>query len=189
MSFRERSTRTRKTFSRNKNRSRGIFLRERFFLRKEAESDLVLASKNHLLSFFFSQNARSMKKLLISLATFSAILAGGCNATNYDSKEERLTVAKAQREIKIGMPSADVVEVLGSPNMVTTDAQRRETWVYDKVSTNVSSSQTESGVWLLIATVGGSSSRSSSNQRTLTIIVKFDENNLVRDFAYRTSTF
>lgn len=99
--------------------------------------------------------------------------------------EEQLTVAAAQREIKIGMSSADVVAVLGSPNMITTDDQRRETWVYDRVSTNVSSSS--SGVWLLIA--GTSSAKYSQNQRTLTIIVKFDENQKVRDFAYRTSTF
>ncbi len=99
--------------------------------------------------------------------------------------EEQLTVAAAQREIKIGMSSADVVAVLGSPNMITTDDQRRETWVYDRVSTNVSSSS--SGVWLLIA--GTSSTKYSQNQRTLTIIVKFDENQKVRDFAYRTSTF
>lgn len=51
-----------------------------------------------------------------------------------------MTVAKAQTEIKIGMPSSEVVEVLGSPNMVTTDTERRETWVYDKVSTNIQSS-------------------------------------------------
>jgi hypothetical protein len=69
--------------------------------------------------------------------------------------------------------------------MVTTDDQRRETWVYDKVSTNVSSSS--GGVWLLVAGTGSSSSAKS--QRTLTIIVKFDGDGKVRDFAYRTATF
>jgi outer membrane protein assembly factor BamE (lipoprotein component of BamABCDE complex) len=87
------------------------------------------------------------------------------------------------------MSSSKVVEVLGSPNMVTTDDERRETWVYDKVSTEVSSSQSQSGVWLLIAGAGQSDSRMSKNQKTLTIIIKFDDNNKVRDFAYRTSTF
>ena len=99
--------------------------------------------------------------------------------------DEQMTVAKAQREIKIGMSSAEVVEVLGSPNMVTTDDKRRETWVYDRVSSNVS--QSSSGVWLLVA--GASNAKQSSTQRTLTIIVKFDENSKVRDFAYRTSAF
>lgn len=87
------------------------------------------------------------------------------------------------------MSSAEVVEALGSPNMVTTDSERRETWVYDKVSTTVSSKSSESGVWLLLFAASGSSARASSNQRTLTIIVKFDGEGKVRDFAYRTSTF
>ena len=125
-----------------------------------------------------------MKKLLLAMCL--AVTPMLCACTSGDPvAEEKMTVAKAQREIKIGMTSAQVVEVLGSPNMVTTDDKRRETWVYDRVSSNVSSSGT--GVWLLF--VGGESSRKSSNQRTLTIIVKFDENSRVRDFAYRTSTF
>lgn len=126
-----------------------------------------------------------MKKIIAPML-FAALIPfmTGCT-TATSMHEEQMTVAKAQQEIKIGMSSSDVVSVLGSPNMVTTDDQRRETWVYDRVSTNVSASQ--SGVWLLIA--GGSSANRTQNQRTLTIIVKFDENSTVRDFAYRTSTF
>ena len=125
-----------------------------------------------------------MKKVLLAICLATTPLLTACT-TGDPIREEQMTVAKAQREIKVGMTSAEVVEVLGSPNMVTTDDKRRETWVYDKVSSNVSKSS--SGVWLLIA--GAESSKASSNQRTLTIIVKFDENNRVRDFAYRTSTF
>lgn len=127
-----------------------------------------------------------MKKLAMLFVLFAAV---GCSTTDFAVKEEKLTVAKAQREIKIGMPGADVVAVLGSPNMVTTDGQRRETWVYDKVSTNVQTSYSKTGVWFLVGATESGSSSASSNQRTLTIIVKFDEKGLVRDFAYRTSTF
>ena len=125
-----------------------------------------------------------MKKLLLIVCLGITPFLTGCT-TGDPVYEENITVAKAQREIKIGMSSADVVEVLGSPNMVTTDELRRETWVYDRVSSNVSTSQ--AGVWLLV--VGGSSASRTQNQRMLTIIVKFDENSKVRDFAYRTSTF
>jgi len=126
-----------------------------------------------------------MRKLLLSMlfVTIVPFVMACSPATSLH--EEQMTVAKAQREIKIGMSSTEVVEVLGSPNMITTDDQRRETWVYDRISTNVSSSQ--SGVWLLIVSTGSASR--TSNQRTLTIIVKFDENSKVRDFAYRTSAF
>jgi len=125
-----------------------------------------------------------MKKILLIVCLVVSPFLTGCT-TGDPVYEENLTVAKAQREIKIGMTSADVVEVLGSPNMVTTDDKRRETWVYDRVSSNVSTSQ--AGVWLLV--VGGSSAHRTQNQRMLTIIIKFDENSRVRDFAYRTSTF
>jgi len=118
-----------------------------------------------------------------------ALIATACAPVDHGLKDEQMTIAKAQREIKIGMSSSDVVEALGSPNMVTTDDERRETWVYDKVSTEVSSSKSQAGVWILIAGADRSESRKSQNQRTLTIIVKFDENSKVRDFAYRTSSF
>lgn len=125
-----------------------------------------------------------MKKILILFGLVLTPVLCGCTTGN-PVHEEQMTVAKAQREIKIGMTSAEVVEVLGSPNMVTTDDKRRETWVYDRVSSNVS--QSSAGAWLLF--VGGESASRTQNQRTLTIIVKFDENSRVRDFAYRTSTF
>lgn len=99
-----------------------------------------------------------------------------------------LSVAVVQKEIKIGMSSSDVIEVLGSPNIITTDDKRRETWVYDKISTTITSSNSSVGGWLLVF---GSSSKyqTSSTQKTLTIIIKYDEKGLVRDFSYRTSQF
>jgi len=110
-----------------------------------------------------------------------------------DNKTDRITVGKVQKEIKIGMPSSQVIEALGSPNIVTTDEERREVWVYDKIATDVSYSNSESGagVWLLIMGVGGSgrSGSQSTSQRTLTVVVKFDTDKKVRDFAYHSSTF
>lgn len=118
---------------------------------------------------------------------------------------DRITVGKVQREIRVGMTSADVVEALGSPNIVTTDEKRREVWVYDKIATEHAYSTTSGGVSALILAgfVGGdaaggggvlpgfskSTGASSTTQRTLTIIIKYDEENKVRDFAYRQSTF
>ena len=116
-------------------------------------------------------------------------LIGCSSAGNTIEKDEKLTVAKAQKEIKVGMSSAEVLEVLGSPNMVTTDEQRRETWVYDRMSTQVDGSSSSQGVWLLVVGAGGSKASTKSSQRTLTIIVKFDEQSKVRDFAYRSSSF
>jgi outer membrane protein assembly factor BamE (lipoprotein component of BamABCDE complex) len=122
-----------------------------------------------------------------------------------DDASDRLSVGKVQREIRVGMSSAEVVEVLGSPNMVTTDEKRREVWVYDKIATEHAYSTSSGGVSALIlgglaggdGAVGGGAGpsyskgtgASATTQRTLTIIIKFNEQNKVRDFAYRQSSF
>jgi outer membrane protein assembly factor BamE (lipoprotein component of BamABCDE complex) len=101
-----------------------------------------------------------------------------------DSTTDKISIGSVQRGIKVGMSSASVVEVLGSPNMVSTDASRNEVWVYDKIQTTTTSSA--SGYSFFESSVSGAS---SASQKTLTIIVKFDNNNLVKDFSYRTSSF
>jgi len=144
----------------------------------------------------------NIREKLSVLALASALLAG-CSAqqhaTDVRAAEEtnRLTVGTVQREIRMGMSAAAVAEVLGSPNIVTTDDERNETWVYDKISSDVTYSRSSGTVVGLIfggsaggAGVGSSSSGSTStSQRTLTVVIKFDENNMVRDFSYHSSQF
>ena len=111
---------------------------------------------------------------------------------------ERLTVGKVQREIRVGMSGAEVVKVLGSPNIVSTDEERREVWVYDRVSTTTAYSESRAGVLALVLAgdaggalggAGGSAGARSTSQRTLTVIIKFDKEARVRDFAYHASQF
>ena len=144
----------------------------------------------------------------LSLVVALAAILSGCQSVgqhidavqNKDSATS-LTVGKVQREIRVGMTNADVAEILGSPNIVSTDDQRREVWVYDKIATDRAYSTSSGGVSALIlgiATgVGGlaggsfnnSAGASSTSQRTLTIIIKFDKDGRVRDFAYHQSKF
>jgi len=134
-----------------------------------------------------------MKRTLILLGTcFSVVLSvalTGCAAKQAEIEGDRLTVGKVQGEIRVGLDAASVAEILGSPNIVTTDDQRREVWIYDKVSTD--RVDTASGAYGSLVILGAStSSRSSSQrQRTLTIIIKFDEEKKVRDFAYNYTQF
>ena len=46
--------------------------------------------------------------------------------SHHDKFQRNLTVGTVQREIRIGMSSAEVIEVMGSPNVVSTDADRNE---------------------------------------------------------------
>ncbi len=122
-----------------------------------------------------------------------------------DDTADRVTVGTVQREIRVGMTNTAVIEALGSPNVVTTDDERREVWVYDKISTERVYSRDYGGVSALVLGFGGSSGTGgagaatgaynaesgaeSTRQRTLTIVIKYDEASKVRDFAYRTSSF
>lgn len=131
----------------------------------------------------------SIALALVVLFLSSCSTAGSHLKSVQSDAGDKITVGKVQREIRIGMPSAQVIEVLGSPNIVSTDENRLEVWVYDKFATDVSYSNNEGGVWLILGSVGGSSGAASSTQRTLTIVVKFDADKKVRDFAYHSSSF
>jgi outer membrane protein assembly factor BamE (lipoprotein component of BamABCDE complex) len=142
------------------------------------------------------------------LLSFSLLLVlSGCMSANQhyrnlgSTEEREMTVGAVQQEITRGMSGAEVAEVLGSPNIVTTDEQGREVWVYDKISTDVSYSRSSVGgvagglvvggdaAGVAGANAGYSSGASSKTQRTLTVVIKFDEKKKVRDFAYHASRF
>ncbi len=145
-----------------------------------------------------------MHKILLT-ATFLVALSGCMTATQHreavqNETGDRLTVGAVQREIKVGMSGAEVVAVLGSPNIVTTDEERREVWVYDKVATESVYSESHGGALALILatgsvaggalpSAGSSAGARSTTQRTLTVIIKFDRESRVRDFAYHASQF
>lgn len=131
-----------------------------------------------------------MKRLCILLALGTAFALVACSSPPPpQEKAEELTVGKVQGEIKVGMDAASVAQILGSPNIVTTDEQRREVWIYDKVSTDRVDRERSIGGTIIILGGRTSSGESSTTQRTLTIIIKFDEAKKVRDFAYNYSQF
>lgn len=127
-----------------------------------------------------------MKKYLLIAILFSL---QACTRVIQCEPSTKLTTGLVQREIYIGMPASDVAGVLGSPNIVTLDENRDEVWVYDKVSSQIQSSSAGGGVWLLVAGAYKDTYSSESNQRTLTVIVKFDKDKKVKDFTYRQSSF
>jgi hypothetical protein len=136
-----------------------------------------------------------------------ALLAVACTsapehrADVQDNSADRVTVGVVQKDIYIGMPSSAVIESIGSPNVVTTNENRNEVWVYDKLATDVVHSESSSSIWGVIfgplGSAGGgasgnsrqSSGATSMSQRTLTIVIRFDADHRVNDFAYHSSRF
>ena len=133
--------------------------------------------------------ARALPIVLGLIAVLGLSATTGCRHPKPAGSPQNLTVGKVQGEIKVGMPASDVAMILGSPNIVTTDEKRREVWIYDKVSSESVDTQNSFGGSIII--LGGSTRQRqrSENQRTLTIIIKYDEEKKVRDFAYNYSQF
>ncbi|MGD2186347.1 MAG: hypothetical protein PVI71_09470, partial [Desulfobacterales bacterium] len=146
---------------------------------------------------------------LVAIASILSLI--GCMSAHqhyqqtHGSQERQMTIGIVQKEIRKNMSAAQVAEILGSPNIVTTDAGGREVWVYDKISTDVTYSRDAGGLSaiLLIGSASGgaaggglgsgnyshSAGAQSKTQRTLTVVIKFDDQNKVRDFAYHSSRF
>jgi len=139
------------------------------------------------------------------------VLLSGCVTKAYheqqlqSTKEREMTVGLVQKEISVGMSGAEVAEALGSPNIVTRDANGNETWIYDKIATEASYSKSAGslgggagaggvpGTTLILGLIGGGYSKeagaASTTQKTLTVVIKFGENNLVKSFSYHASKF
>lgn len=128
-----------------------------------------------------------------------------CQVLTTPVQEQQMTLGIVQRDIKIGTSQADVAMVLGSPNIVTQDADGKETWIYDKVSSITSYGSSGFGVGigggaggfgshaggLGLANVGYNKHGGTvqSNQKTLTVVLKFDDNHNVASFSYHMSSF
>lgn len=143
--------------------------------------------------------------LTICIAMSGCMTAAEHQQSLGSTKGREMTVGIVQKEIRVGMSQADVATALGSPNIVTKDSTGKETWIYDKIATEASYSSDTGGVSgtvggggfagpaLLLGGVGAGYSKgagaSSSTQKTLTVVIKFDQNNNVESFTYHTSTF
>jgi outer membrane protein assembly factor BamE (lipoprotein component of BamABCDE complex) len=103
--------------------------------------------------------------------------------------EKRLTVGTVQREIQKGMDATAVAEALGAPNIMTTDDQRREVWIYDRIATEHAYMDESGYAGLVLMGYARQGGAVTVSQRTLTVIVKFDTDKRVRDYAYRASRF
>jgi len=134
------------------------------------------------------RSARLQRLALVSLVILAGLALSAC-ASPPPEPTDNLTLGDVQSKISVGMDAASVAQALGSPNIVTTDGEGREVWIYDKISTESQASQGGIGGSIVIFGGSRSSSQSSKTQKTLTVVIKFDETKKVRDFDYNYSKF
>ena len=120
-----------------------------------------------------------MNKIII--ISLTSIILFSC-AANKPDDSNNLTLGTVQSKISKGQSQSSVMDVLGSPNIVTKDSQGREVWTYDRISRD--NEAQSGGFWLYLS--GKSSSASSSSSKSLTILITFDDNKNVLDYTYQS---
>lgn len=129
---------------------------------------------------------RGLIVLLIS------VLLSGCisAAQPIADRNSALTQGSVQLHLEVGKTTkADVLEKFGAPNITTRDGSGREVWTYQR-SAQVSQSSSQSGFWsILIVGQSGKSSGLEATSRMITLIIKFDSDDVVVLFKSRASNF
>ncbi len=109
--------------------------------------------------------------LLINLILLFAGCANPKKSQPNNSNE--LTVGIVQKEIRKGMSQSEVATALGSPNIVSSVGENKETWIYDKISSQVSYEQSGGYATLILLGSNSETLDITSSQKTLTIIINF----------------
>lgn len=141
------------------------------------------------------RNACHALGLILLLSVPTAALAA--HESDAAPRETVLTLGTIQRVIKNGLSANEVLDAAGSPNLVTRGRNGRESWVYDRFSTETSEQGFQvggggvggGGSFLGALGLGGGRKKSSTSQRTLMLVVIFGPEGLVESFTYRSSRF
>ncbi len=122
----------------------------------------------------------------ISTALFLSLGLTGCVTTQgpplatipaRQIETQRITLGALQMSVKPGVSGDEVIKALGSPNIVTSNSDKTETWVYDKM-------MIENEV-----AVGSGAAVSTRSTRTMIVRIKFDKNSKVEDVTYRQMSY
>lgn len=130
-----------------------------------------------------------MKRLCIAI---TPLLILGCASQTQTPllqsrqvETEKITLGSVQSRLREGSSSADVIAALGSPNIVTTNSDKTETWVYDKNFTETEISA--SGINLPFSS-SVSAARAKSS-RSLIVSIKFNKQKTVESIQYRQTSY
>lgn len=134
-----------------------------------------------------SMHIHTLVIIFVIVVTLSACVNPSEPLTQRNSQ---LTQGNVQMNLIVGQTTkAEVLETFGGPNITTRDGTGREVWTYQRAA-QISQASGKSGYWTII--LAGQSSRSSgfeSSTSMITLIIKFDEHDVVSDFRSRTSKF
>lgn len=131
-------------------------------------------------------------KIRLTFICLAVLAVAACQTpiTPVTNQDNQLTHGNVQLNVRVGETTqVEILEVFGAPNITTIDGEGQEVWTYQRHAT-VAQASASSNYWTILL-LGGSNQASGFEQssRTMTLIIKFDENNVVSDFRSRASSF
>ena len=123
-----------------------------------------------------------------------AVALAACTASQppqpVTTRNSDLTHGNVQMRVQVGETTqADILESFGAPNVTTIDGTNQEVWTYQRAATVTQDSSNYNYWTILLAGSGNESSGFEQTSRMTTLIIKFDENDVVSDFRSRSSNF
>jgi len=133
----------------------------------------------------------SVIKIPLIIITSILLLTGCVTAPEpLTKKNSELTQGMVQMNLEVGKTTkAEVVETFGAPNITTRDGDGNEVWTYQRQAQVNQSSSNSGFIFVIIAGKSSSASGFESSSRMMTIIIKFDNEDIVTDFKSRESNF
>lgn len=129
--------------------------------------------------------------LLLSLMSLSACVSIPEPLSNRNSP---LTQGNVQMNIRTGVTTkAQILSTFGAPNVTTRDGEGKEVWTYQRQAQVEQQYSRDGGwgVWAIVAFAGDKTRAAGfeTSSRMMTLIIKFDSNDVVSDFDSRASNF
>ena len=131
-------------------------------------------------------------KLKLPLWLALIALISGCATAPSEpaSGPQTLTQGVVQLNLRVDETTkAEVLDTFGAPNVTTRDSSGREVWSYQRQAQVTESSRQSSGWSILLAGSSQSASGFSTSSRMMTLIIKFNDQDIVTDFRSRASNF
>ena len=127
---------------------------------------------------------------LIAVSSFISLFSSCSSMHPLDEKNSSLTQGNVEMNLHTGITTkAEALEKLGSPNVVTRDGQGRELWTYQRATqTSRGNRFSDLGTLLLIGQSRDQYGFENSSTM-ITLIIKFNNHDVIEDINSRTSHF
>jgi len=124
--------------------------------------------------------------LICLLFAFSLIGCATFPRGNEPTQKSNLTVGTVKKEIIKGKTNqAELLQLFGSPNLITKNRNNDEVWNYNKMSFE-SASGADGGSLIFW---GGSRAMSTATTKSFDLIITFDNDGIVKDYSVISASY